>query len=93
MSNRYVDHLKSAGLVGAVRRGWAEATPAQRLTMGIGGAGGAMSAVNLANNTASTVHAKRKTELEEKSLRALQSINKKLTVAPAVVQPNMRSKL
>ena len=85
MSNKYLDHVKAAGLTSGVRRGWHEATPSQRLVIGIGGSGGVMSAANLANNAANTAHAKKKNELEERSLKALQSINRKLTVAPAAV--------
>ena len=79
MSNRYSELLKAAGLFSGVRRGWQDATPAQRLTIGIGGTGGVMSVANLANNATNTLQAKRKQDLDEKSLRALQSINRKLS--------------
>lgn len=66
-------------LLGAIRSGWQDATPSQRLVIGIGGTGGALSAANFANNAVANAQARKKQELEEKSLRALQSINKKLT--------------
>lgn len=84
MSNKYLSHVKAAGLLGAVKHGWQDATPSQRLTIGIGGVGGTMAAINLANNAANTIQAKEKHELEEKSLKALQSINRKLTTSPVV---------
>ncbi len=82
MSNKYLAQVKQAGLLSGIRRGWTEASPSQRLVIGIGGTGGAMSSVNVANNTANTLEAKRKRELEEKSLKALQSINRKLSTVP-----------
>lgn len=85
MSNRYSELLKAAGLLSGVKRGWQDATPSQRLTIGIGGSGGVMSIANLANNATNTLQARRKNDLDEKSLRALQSINRKLSETALVV--------
>jgi len=37
MSNKYLSQVKAAGFLGAVKHGWQDATPSQRLTIGIGG--------------------------------------------------------
>ena len=85
MSNRYSELLKAAGVISGIKRGWLDATPSQRLTIGLGGSGGVMSMANLANNATNTIQTKHKHDLDEKSLRALQSINRKLSETKLVM--------
>lgn len=91
MSNRFLNKALELGretVTGAkkvakgVDTAWKEATPPQKLTIGMAATGLGVSGANFVNNRANVNANQQRNEIEQKSLHALQNIHKTLSTTP-----------